>query len=47
MAVVTAFPQQDSSMLVPLAAADCLLFRERHAPAAKAGDPCVFVRLDD
>lgn len=44
--VATPFPVQDSSMLVPLAAADCLLVRERHAPAAKAGDRCVFVKLD-
>ena len=27
-------------MLVPLAAADCLVIREPHAPAAKAGSPC-------
>ena len=45
--VATPFPNQDSSMLVPLAAADCLLVRERHAPAAKAGAPCQFVKLDD
>ena len=45
--VATPFPNQDSSMLVPLAAADCLLIRERHAPAAKAGSPCQFVKLDD
>ena len=35
------FPQQDSSMLVPLAKADCLLIREPHAPAAPAGSRCV------
>jgi molybdopterin molybdotransferase len=46
-AVATPFPVQDSSMLVPLAAADCLVIREPFAPAAKAGSPCVFVRLDD
>ena len=45
--VATPFPQQDSSMLVPLAAADCLVVRESFAPAAKAGAPCVFVKLDD
>ena len=45
--VATPFPAQDSSMLVPLAAADCLLIREPHAPAAKAGSPCVFVTLED
>ncbi len=45
--VATPFPLQDSSMLVPLAAADCLVIRAPHAPAAKAGDRCEFVRLDD
>jgi len=45
--VATPFPVQDSSMLVPLAAADCLLLREPHAPAAAAGAPCVFVKLQD
>jgi molybdopterin molybdotransferase len=45
--VATPFPVQDSSMLVPLAAADCLVIREPHAPAAAAGSPCVFVKLDD
>jgi molybdopterin molybdotransferase len=44
--VATPFPVQDSSMMAPLAKADCLLIREPHAPAAKAGDPCVIVRLD-
>ena len=34
-------------MLVPLAAADCLVVRAPHAPAAAAGSPCVFVKLDD
>ena len=34
-------------MLVPLAAADCLVIRAPHAPAAKAGSPCAFVKLDD
>jgi len=45
--VATPFSQQDSSMLVPLAAADCLMVREPFAPAAKAGAPCVFIKLDD
>ena len=45
-AVATPFPVQDSSMLVPLAAADCLLVREPFAPAAKAGSACAFVKLD-
>jgi molybdopterin molybdotransferase len=44
--VATPFPVQDSSMLVPLAAADCLVVRAPHAPAAKAGTACEFVRLD-
>jgi molybdopterin molybdotransferase len=43
----TPFPVQDSSMLVPLAAADCLLLRAPHAGAARTGDPCEFLRLDD
>jgi molybdopterin molybdotransferase len=45
--VATPFPVQDSSMLVPLAAADCLVVRAPHAPAAAAGSPCVFVKLQD
>jgi molybdopterin molybdotransferase len=36
---------QDSSMLMPLARADCLLVREPFAPAAKAGDRCSIIRL--
>jgi molybdopterin molybdotransferase len=45
--VATPFPVQDSSMLVPLAAADCLVVREPHAHAAGAGSACVFVKLED
>jgi molybdopterin molybdotransferase len=45
--VATPFPQQDSSMLVPLAAADCLMIRPAFAPAAVAGTPCGFVKLED
>jgi len=44
--VATALPVQDSSMLAPLAAADCLLIRAPRAPAAKAGSPCTILRLD-
>jgi len=44
--VATPFPQQDSSMLVPLAAADCLVIRPAFAPAAPAGTPCEFVKLE-
>jgi molybdopterin molybdotransferase len=43
--VATPFPAQDSSMLVPLARADCLLIREAHASAAKAGSKCTIVKL--
>jgi molybdopterin molybdotransferase len=45
--IATPFPAQDSSMLVPLAAADCLVIRPPHAPAAPAGTPCEFVKLED
>jgi molybdopterin molybdotransferase len=44
--VATPFPTQDSSMLAPLAKADCLLIREAFAPAAKAGSPCSILKLD-
>lgn len=44
--VATPFPQQDSSMLVPLAAADCLVIRPAFAPAASAGTSCEFVKLE-
>lgn len=37
--IATAFEKQDSSMMVPLAGADCFVVRPPHAPAAKAGDP--------
>jgi molybdopterin molybdotransferase len=43
--VATAFPVQDSSMLAPLAAADCLIIREPYAPAAAAGSRCAVVKL--
>ena len=39
------FPVQDSSMLAPLAEADCLVIREPFAPAAKAGDRCAILKL--
>jgi hypothetical protein len=32
-------------MLVPLAAADCLLIRVPHAPPARASSPCVSFKL--
>ena len=43
--VATPHPIQDSSMLAPLARADCLLIREPFAPAAHPGSPCSIVRL--
>jgi molybdopterin molybdotransferase len=43
--VATPFPQQDSSMLVPLAKAGCLLVREPFEPAQRAGGPCRIIRL--
>jgi molybdopterin molybdotransferase len=44
--VATPFPQQDSSMLVPLAKAGCLVVRKPHAPAARAGSRCAILKLD-
>ncbi len=44
--LVTPFPTQDSSMMAPLAKADCLLIREPYAPAALAGSRCAILRLD-
>ena len=43
--VATPVPHQDSSLMAPLACADCLLIREPHAPAAVAGSPCVILKL--
>ena len=43
--VATPFPRQDSSMLTPLAHADCLLIREPFAPAAEPGAPCAILNL--
>ncbi|MEA2946434.1 MAG: molybdopterin molybdotransferase [Alphaproteobacteria bacterium] len=43
--VATPAALQDSSMLVPLASADCLLIRAPYAPAAKAGSPCTILKL--
>jgi molybdopterin molybdotransferase len=43
--VATPLPPQDSSLMAPLAQADCLLIREPHAPAAAAGSPCVILKL--
>jgi molybdopterin molybdotransferase len=43
--VATPFPVQDSSMLFPLAKADCLIIREPYAPAGAAGSRCAIVKL--
>jgi molybdopterin molybdotransferase len=43
--VANPFPKQDSSMLVPLTQADCLIVREPFAPAAEPGAPCSIVNL--
>jgi molybdopterin molybdotransferase len=44
--IATAFPVQDSSMMRPLAKADCLVIREPYAPAAAAGSRCVIVKFE-
>jgi molybdopterin molybdotransferase len=43
--IATPFHAQDSSLLVPLAHARCLLVREPFAPAAEPGTPCVILNL--
>jgi molybdopterin molybdotransferase len=43
--VATPLPAQDSSLMAPLAKADCLLIRQPNAPAASAGSPCVILKL--
>jgi len=45
--VATPFPRQDSAMLARLAAADALIVRPPHAPAAEAGDTVTVLPLDD
>lgn len=44
-AIATPFALQDSSLLVPLAQADCLVVRKPYAAAAKAGTGCSIIRL--
>ncbi len=44
--IATPFPTQDSSMMAPLAKADCLLIREPYAPPAKAGSRCRIVKFE-
>jgi molybdopterin molybdotransferase len=43
--VATPLPSQDSSLMAPLARADCLVIRDGHAPAAAAGSDCVILKL--
>jgi len=43
--VATPLPSQDSSLMAPLARADCLVIREAYAPAAVAGSDCVILKL--
>jgi molybdopterin molybdotransferase len=44
--IATPFPVQDSSMMVPLAKADCLIIREPYAAASAAGSRCVIVKFE-
>jgi len=44
--IATALPIQDSSLLAPLATANCLLIRTPYAPAATTGSSCRIVRLE-
>jgi molybdopterin molybdotransferase len=44
--MATPLPVQDSSLMAPLAKADCLLIREPHATAAHTGSDCVILKLD-
>ena len=43
--LVDAFGKQDSSMLRILSDAQCLIVRDAHAPAAKAGEMCRLLRV--
>ncbi len=43
--VATPLPDQDSSLMAPLAKADCLVIREPHAAAAAKGSDCVILKL--
>jgi len=43
--IATPFANQDSSLMAPLAKAQCLVIREPFAPAADEGAPCVIVKL--
>jgi molybdopterin molybdotransferase len=44
--VATPFSVQDSSMMTPLAKADCLVIREPYDPAATIGSPCRIVKFE-
>jgi molybdopterin molybdotransferase len=43
--IATPLPSQDSSLMAPLAKADCLLIRAPNAPAASSGSRCVILKL--
>jgi molybdopterin molybdotransferase len=43
--IATPLPVQDSSMMQSLAQAGCLVIRDPHAPAAKAGSRCSILKL--
>ena len=43
--VATPLPSQDSSLMAPLAKADCLVIRPPYASAAGTGSPCVILKL--
>jgi molybdopterin molybdotransferase len=44
--IATPFPIQDSSMMAPLAKADCLIIREPYEPAAQIGSRCRIVKFE-
>ncbi len=44
--IATPFPTQDSSMMAPLAKADCLVIREPYAAPAKTGERCAIVKFE-
>ena len=43
--IATPLADQDSSLMAPLAKADCLLIRAPNAPAASSGSRCVILKL--
>jgi molybdopterin molybdotransferase len=44
--IATPFPVQDSSMMLPLAKADCLVIREPYAPPASVGCRCAVLKFE-